>query len=280
MTIKAKLLESRSGMAYHKSAMPRLLFVSLLCVLARFITCAGSPDVFAEAFKLHGVEGTTVLFDLSSGSYSGYHAERWDSSYIPASTFKILNSLVSLEAGVIADEHTVVRWDSVDRSVAAWNMDHTMASAFKVSAVWFYQELARRVGAERMQQCLDTVGYGNRTMGGPVDEFWLTGGLRITPRQQIDVLLRLYQDRLPFSKPTLSAVRDIMVLERTETYTLRAKTGWSDADAPGVGWFVGYIERAGKTVFFATEIDIRSEKDLPARAGVTRSILRTLGLLD
>lgn len=239
-----------------------------------------SEDTFASAFKSAGVEGTCILYDLENGSYSGYRSERWDSMYIPASTFKIPNSLIALETRVIADARTVIPWDSVSRSRAAWNHDHTMASAFKASVVWFYQELARRIGVRRMQHFLDTTDYGNRTMGGAIDEFWLDGGLRISPRQQIGFLVRLYRGTLPFSPSTMAAVRDIMIGEKTDRYTLRAKTGWSDASVPGVGWYVGYVERGSRIVFFATELDIREDKDLPARVEVTRAILRQLGLID
>ena len=237
-------------------------------------------DTFASAFASAGVEGTCILYDLESGAYSGYRPDRWDSMYIPASTFKIPNSLFALETRVIADAQTVIPWDSVSRSRAAWNHDHTMASAFKASVVWFYQELARRIGAARMQHFLDTTDYGNRTMGGAIDRFWLDGGLRISPRQQIGFLVRLYRGTLPFTPSTMAAVRDIMIQEKSGTYTLRAKTGWSDATVPGVGWYVGYVERGSRIVFFATELDIREDKDLAARVEVTRAILRQLGLID
>lgn len=252
----------------------------LLMLLAAPAQADPPPGDFASAFRAHGVEGTCILFDLETGTYSGYRPDRWDSAYIPASTFKILNSLIALETGVIADEHTVIPWDGVSRRIAAWNRDQTMASAFKASAVWFYQELARRIGKDRMQLSLDSADYGNRTMGGPIDRFWLDGGLRISPRQQVDFLVRLHRGSLPFSPRALAIVREIMIQEKTEPYTLRAKTGWSDATTPGVGWYVGYIERKDRTVFFATEIAMRNEGDAPARVQVTRAILRQLGLTD
>ncbi len=150
---------------------------------------------------------------------------------------------------------------------------------FDVSAVWFYQELARRVGAERMQAFLDTVGYGNRTMGGPIDMFWLDGGIRITPRQQVEFLVRLFKNDLPFSPRTMALVRKIMVQEKTGAYTLSAKTGWSDAEIPGVGWYVGYVERENGVFFFATELQIRKPDDVKARVALTRTILSHLHLL-
>jgi beta-lactamase class D len=239
-----------------------------------------SGSGFDSAFAAAGVTGTCILYDPATGSYFGHGPHRWDSSYIPASTFKIPNSLFALEAGVIADENTVIPWDSVSRMRAAWNRDHTMKSAFRESVVWFYQVLARRIGATRMQQFLDVAEYGNRTMGGPIDAFWLDGGIRITPRQQLRFLERLRNGDLPFSRTAQEKVLDIMVQERAGRYVLRAKTGWSDASEPGVGWYVGYVERGLRVLYFATEIDITAERDLPARIDVTRAILRRVGMID
>ena len=274
------MLEYGVAFAYIDHAMTLSIAASLMFLLARPGVGEPPPDEFDQAFTSAGVVGTCIVYDLAGGTYTGHRPARWDSAYIPASTFKIPNSLIALETGVIADVHTVIRWDSVPRSFAAWNQDHTMASAFKASVVWFYQELARRIGAQRMQHYLDTTGYGNRTMGGAIDEFWLNGELRITPRQQVEFLVRLYRGTLPFTPATMAAVREIMVQERTDRYVLRAKTGWSDAGTPGVGWYVGYIERGSRVVFFATEIEMNDIKEAPARAKVTREILKQLQLID
>ena len=251
----------------------------LLCVPVSMNAQKTVPDTLGRFFNAEGVDGTFLLYDLQTTRSTGYRPDRWDSAYIPASTFKIFNALVSLETGVIQDEQTVVAWDRIERPVAEWNRDHTLATAFPVSAVWFYQELARRVGTERMQMFLDTVGYGNRTMGGPVDMFWLDGGLRITPRQQVEFLVRLFRNDLPFALRTMALVRQIMVQEKTPLYTLRAKTGWSDAVKPEIGWYVGYVEREEGVFFFATALQIKKPRDLKARVEVTKTILRRLGLI-
>lgn len=250
-----------------------------VCITVPVIAQHTTPDTLGRFFEAEGADGTFLLYDLQTNRSTGYRPDRWDSAYIPASTFKIFNALVSLETGVIHDEQTVIAWDKIERPVAEWNRDHTLATGFPVSAVWFYQELARRVGSERMQVFLDTVGYGNRTMGGPVDMFWLDGGLRITPRQQVQFLVRLFRNDLPFSPRTMGLVRQIMVQEKTPLYTLRAKTGWSDAVIPEIGWYVGYVEREEGVFFFATALQIKKSRDLKARAELTKTILRHLGLM-
>ena len=186
--------------------------------------------------------------------------------------------------GAISDETAVLTWDGIPRQVSEWNRDLNMREAFKRSAVWFYQVLARRVGYERMQKWIIQTGYGNQKIGSKedIDKFWLVGELRITPQEQIQFLRRLDENDLPFSKRSLSIVKDIMIVEKTPEYTLRAKTGWAgfgNKEAPQIGWYVGYLEQGKNGYFFATNIDLRNKKDPAARIDLTRRCLKDLGLL-
>ncbi len=233
------------------------------------------PD-FAKYYKEAGVQGAFLLYDFKNDKYLAYNSKRLQQGYIPASTFKIFNSLVALETGVIRDENEVLKWDGMQREVEQWNQDHNMRTAMKSSAVWFYQELARRIGLERMQHYVDLAGYGNKDISGGIDMFWLTGGLRITPCEQIAFLVRLYHNQLPFSQRAMDIVKDILLFEKSEDYVLRAKTGW----AGQVGWFVGYMARKESVYFFANNIDIVKPGDDKARIAITKSILRDLGLIN
>lgn len=238
---------------------------------------------WGKYFKEAGVEGTFLLYDLNSDRYSGYDLKRVDAAFLPASTYKIINSLIALETRVIKDENETFKWDGKDRGVKDWNRDHNLRSAFKYSAVWFYQELARRIGERRMQKYVDAVGYGNRDISGGIDLFWLDGKLRITAKQQIDFIVRLYQNKLPFSQRSMDIVKDIFVLEKTDTYTLRGKTGWAGfglKENTQIGWFVGYVEREGRPYFFAMNIDIKDPKDTQWRIAITKKILSELKLID
>lgn len=231
---------------------------------------------FAKYFRAAGVEGTFLFYDLQNNKYLAHNVALGDRGYIPASTFKIFNALVALETGVIRDENEILKWDGVQRSVTAWNQDHSLRSGFKVSAVWFYQEIARRIGLERMQRYVKRVGYGNRDIRGGLDTFWLTGELRITPREQIDFLVRLHQNNLPFAQQTMDTVKDIFIFEQGADYVLRGKTGW----AGKVGWFVGYVEREARAYFFALNIEIKKDKDTMARIDITKNILRDLNVIN
>ncbi|MEM9304534.1 MAG: class D beta-lactamase, partial [Pseudomonadota bacterium] len=191
---------------------------------------------------------------------------------IPASTFKIPNSLIALETGVIRDEHAVFTWDGVERQIASWNRDHDLASAIRYSAVWYYQELARRIGPERMQTWIDRMGYGNRDISGGIDRFWLDGGMRISPREQIAFLHRLVHDRLPVSPRSQAIVRRILVQDYDGPGALYGKTGWAVRTTPEVGWFVGWFERGDDRWFFATRLDIEAPAHVRARRSVSIAV--------
>ena len=195
----------------------------------------------------YGVNGCMVIYNMDKNEYLLYNKERCKQLFPPASTFKVLNSLIALETSVIKDENEVIPWDSVNRQYDKWNMDQTLRTAIKYSAVWAYQELARRIGEKRMQFYIDTVKYGNCNISGGIDQFWLNGALRISPLEQVEFLRRLYSDDLPFSQRNLDIVKDIMINDNTGNYVLRGKTGWAD----DTGWYVGYLEE-NDDVYFCT----------------------------
>lgn len=241
---------------------------------------------FEKRFRQLGVDGSILIYDLNRNLTYQYNPQRNTTPFLPASTFKIPNSLIALETGVVLHELFVFTWDGIERAVPGWNRDLNMKEAIKLSAIWFYQVLARRIGHEQMQAWVSKIGYGNQQIGSKedIDKFWLQGELRITPQEQVRFLRRLYKNDLPFSKRSLSIVKDIMILEQTPNYTIRGKTGWvgfpEQTVFPQVGWFVGYLEQNNNAYFFATNIDIRSNSDVPKRIELTRRCLKDLGLLS
>jgi beta-lactamase class D len=242
---------------------------------------------FGSVFKQLGVEGSIVIYDQSNNRFYEHNSPRNSKAFFPGSTFKILNTLVALETGVIRDEVTVLTWDGIKRKLAgvevkAWYRDTNLRQAFKDSTIWFYQVLARKAGRERMQTFINQAGYGNRQIGTAeqIDKFWLEGPLQITPKQQIEFLQKLYSGKLPFSSRSLNLLKDIMIVEQTPNYILRGKTGWVDELNPNIGWFVGYLEQNNQVYFFATNIDMPSPKLAKSRIEITRRCLKILGLLE
>lgn len=242
-------------------------------------TVADSTADFA-AFFPEGTEGAFVLYDAQSGITTRYNPERAAERRTPASTFKIFNTMAFLDAGVVPDEHEVIEWDGVERQFPQWNESQDLATAFRRSAVWVYQDLARRAGRDTLQAFLSREGYGNATIGDEIDMFWLDGSLRISPDEQIAFLRRLHAGELGFSERAMDTVREIMIADTTGGMVTRGKTGWSWHEGENLGWWVGWVERGTDVHFFAIQI----ESDDPdfdmvgVRKGAASAILRHLGV--
>ena len=231
-------------------------------------------------FDEYNHEGCFILYDLQKNEYIKYNPERCSQRFIPASTFKIFNTLAALESGVIKDENEIIKWDGVERSIPNWNQDLNIALAFKYSAVWFYQVIARRIGEKRMQEYVNENHYGNEDISGGIDWFWLRGGLRISPDEQIEFLKKIYKNELKFSQRSIDILKKIMIYKQTDEYVLRAKTGWGMRLENQIGWFVGYVEKDGKVYFFATNLESKDpEEGFKSRFEVSYNILRELGII-
>ena len=201
--------------------------------------------------------------------------------YLPGSTFKIPHALIALETGVVADvDKEVIRWDGVVREIEEWNRDHTLRSAMRYSVVPVFQQIANRIGAERMKHFVDAFEYGNRDIGGALDRFWLDGSLRISALEQIAFLQRFHREDLPVSKRSLTLVKDIVPEEKTEDAVIRYKTGAVGKDGKLVfGWLVGYAERGEAVSFFAMNLDIHGAPHLAQRLAMTRALLKRAGAI-
>jgi beta-lactamase class D len=266
----------------------RIGLALLLCLVVPTVHAAGAvwedhPE-WAAQFSERGVSGTALIYDESGDRMLVFDRKRAETRFSPASTFKVFNAMVALETGAVKDEYEVLRWDGVQRKFPDWNRDQSLASAMKFSAVWFYQEMARRAGQARMQRWIDAVGYGNRDIGGGIDRFWLSGALRINAVEQIEFLRRLAAGTLPFSARSQETVRRITIQESAPDYVLHGKTGWAMHDDTGrdqdLGWYVGWVERDGKRWVFAINIDMaHGVDDAPKRVPIARALLASAGAL-
>ncbi len=257
--------------------MPALL---LLMLLFMFPSPAAAGDAaLAELFARKGVEGTMVLSSLKSGRIVVHNDERASRRFPAASTFKILNTLIALEEKVAAGKDHLVGWDGRRYDLPDWNRDQTLERAFRSSCVWYYQELARLIGAEKYRSYLGQSGYGKLQEPFDATTFWLDGSLEISATEQADFLRKLYLRKFPFRGSSYETLREIMVAERTLDFTMYGKTGWAASAKPQVGWYVGYIETEDEVWFFALNMDVRSEADLPLRKQLVREALQAKGII-
>ncbi len=236
----------------------------------------------AKHFTEAGTAGTFVGYKVDDYLIIASDKDRSGEAKLPASTFKIPNSLIALETGVVEDpDKDIFKWDGVTRSIEAWNKDHTMRSAIAASVVPVYQEIARRIGAARMQKYVDLLEYGNRDIGGGIDQFWLTGNLRIDPMQQVDFVDRLRRGALPVSKRSQELVRDILPVTKAGDSIIRAKTGLLGAELgkPSLGWMVGWAEKGTAQTVFALNMDCREPRHIADRMKLAQQCLTDIGAI-
>lgn len=234
-------------------------------------------------FTDNNVRGTFALFDNGSGEFTVYNLERYrDSAYLPASTFKIVNSLIGLQTGVIESDSMVINWDGVDRGRPECNRDMTMYDAFRLSCPPWYQELARRIGRDTMQRWIDSLSYGNKKIS-KIDTFWLDNSLKIRPDEQMGLVKRLYFNQLPFFKLNQEIVKRAMLFEDTPQYKLAYKTGWgTDEKGQQLAWIIGWVEENRHPYFFVLNIETPDQQaDIPTiRMAMLKGILKQLGYLE
>ena len=275
-------------MKHHHS----LLALTLVLLLPAL--CLGAdierPDL-AQFFAERGLDGCFVV--QSGADVIRVNPKRAATPLRPASTYKIVNALVALESGVVPGTDFLLRWDGVHRDFPGWDSDLTLEQAFRVSALWYFVELGRLNGRERLGAAMRALDYGNADAGGS-DQFWIDGPLRISADGQVRVLDRLARGDAPFSPRSLDLLRHIMLLDKGEdagggAWALYGKTGMAlrgggPGDVP-VGWLVGFVECGGKTCVFALNASPAPGSGLgwrelaPLRMELARILLDRLGVL-
>ncbi len=224
--------------------------------------------------------GCFALYDMKNDKYYYHDSARCYTGFLPASTFKIPNSLFFLESGVLKDENEIIKWDGEKRWRDEWNQDMNLRMAFKYSTVWFYQECARRMGLAQMKKFVDTLNYGNKDISAGVDVFWLKGKMRITAMEQLALVKNIYDNKVPFKQRNIDILKDIMINEKGADYTLRLKTGTALNDDSKVGWLVGYLTTNDNVYFFALNVDISEDNwKFNERFSIMKNIFEAMGVV-
>jgi beta-lactamase class D len=260
--------------------------------LVMLLVCA-SFGAFAQhdlytPFKDCNLTGSITIYDqknqkwvLSDEKDSGIEMQ-------PASTFKIINLLVALETGIIKDENEIVKWPgTTDTTLYGYRpeiyKDISVKEAFEVSAGWAFIELAKKIGRDKYAHYLKLAGYGNGNLTEKGEDFWNFGAFGISPRNQVEFLMKVNAGKTPFSTRNVDILKRVMVNEQNSSYTLRAKTGWTRVDGKDIGWWVGYVERNDNTYYFATRV-IKARKTMHpgfgnCRKTITKAVLKQLGAI-
>jgi len=236
-----------------------------------------------STLKLSAYQGShnaaLAIYDLNTDQWYRFNKSGCVARSTPCSTFKIFNSLAGLQAQVLQNRNTTFRWNQQQQPIKSWQRDHDLASAFKNSVVWYYRQVAREVGSEKMQNYLDQVNYGNRNISGGIDQFWLGSSFLVSPNEQVILLKRLYRDELPFSTAAMRTVRSIMVDVVDPDSILSGKTGsdWHEGSYRQ-GWYVGHLRSGDFKLVFASTLIGPGAHGQKARAMMLR-IFRDLALM-
>ena len=264
------------------------LFLIIAVVLLSCLNNTKEDNSLEKYFKENNVTGTFALFDNGTGNFTLYNTSRYrDSAYLPASTFKIVNSLIGIETGRAKDSAFVIPWDGVRRSNEQWNQDLQMKDAFASSDVPWFQELARRIGKDTMQHWLDTLGYGRLherfVIKNNLDTFWLDNSLKISGDEQLGLVKKLYFGQLPFQPRSQRMVKNMMKREDNANYSLSYKTGTGRMENGHLlGWNVGWIEENHHPYFFVLQVESADPNYVMAahREKMLKDILRQYGFME
>ncbi len=235
-----------------------------------------------DLFGAKNLSGQVLLYDESSNQYTSSDFDMAKNKFIPASTFKIPNTIIGLETGTIAEDYIFAYGpEEGKRRNDAWNKNLSVREAFQVSCVPCYQELARKIGVEKMNNYLDTLGYPGMDVNVKnLDKFWLKGESAISSLEQIDFMRRLITKQFNLKESTREALARIMAVDTTDQGMRYAKTGWGSFEGKDLGWYMGYIQKPKNRIFFVTLI-IREDGFPEAlfadeRKRLTEEVLRTL----
>ncbi|MFT3702196.1 MAG: class D beta-lactamase [Agriterribacter sp.] len=267
--------------------MKKSLSILALIFISFLYSCSSNNVSEDESLKKYftdnKADGCFALFDNGRGEFKIYNLKRDTAHYLPASTFKIVNSLIALQTGVLTSDSTIIKWDGVERPNKNWNQDLTLAKAFKYSSVPHFQEIARRIGKPTMQKWLDTLSYGNMKIGNAVDSFWLDNSLQISPDEELGLVKKLYFDKLPFQKGIQETVKNMMLQEDNSNYKLSYKTGWGfNKENHSIGWVVGWIEENRHPYFFVLNLESTDENVdmVKIRENILKGILKQMGFFE
>jgi beta-lactamase class D len=263
--------------------------ISIIIIILTVISaCSVNPKTeihpeFKSFFDEYEVEGCFLLYDFEKEKTIVYNQERCEKGFLPASTFKMVNTLIGLDNGIITGVEFIIPWDSVNRQIPAWNREHNLKTAFQNSVVPWYQELARKIGVKNMKTGVEKARFGNMDISEKnIDLFWLRGNSRITAYEQLDFQKRLIKNELPFQQKDIDLLKKIMIMEETPETILRGKTGWAVMEDKNIGWLSGYLESGSKTYSFVINVESNNEDPelfAKSRMEITLKILETLKLI-
>jgi len=252
-----------------------MIYFNIFILFLISISLHAKENSIEDLYKSNNINGSILIESIDSKTEYRYNVNDKE-QFVPASTFKIPNTLIMLEENLIQNQFDIIKWDGVEREYSSWNQDQTLKSAFQYSCVWCYQHYAKQIGDKKYHTYLRKFNYGNLLTGSNLIRFWLDGELRISVKEQIQFLRKVYNEDLPIKKSHIKTLKSIMLSDNYENYKVWSKTGWSGKD----GWYVGYLITEDQTWFFANHIEINEKSDLKFRKKLTMDAFKLLNIIQ
>lgn len=226
-----------------------------------------------------GYEGSFVLYDQKDDTWKIYDMDHATLRTSPNSTYKIYDALFGLEEGVITPDDSSIAWDGTAYAFEEWNADQDLHSAMRSSVNWYFQNIDKRLGTSAVKNYLKKIGYGNKNINAGLSSYWMQSSLKISPAEQVELLMNLYHNHFGFTPESINAVKDSICLFSSENRSIYGKTGTGCIDGKNVnGWFVGFVSIKRDLYFFATHIQGDTNVTGNHAAEITRSILSDLNI--
>jgi len=269
---------------------------TLFIIIALFIpnqTFAKTTDtkkINTEKTNLCQQNCTLVILSDVDNKFTVINKNRANQQFSPFSTFKIANSLIALDLGVVNNLKQQLTFDQKKYPVQKWwpkrwyKTPLTLYKAFKYSAVPIYQQIASIIGATKMQNYVDKFNYGNRDITPNIDSFWLNEALKISATEQVLFLQKTYHQQLGLKEKTYQQLNNIMLLEQSNSninYKIYAKTGTGHINKTEVlGWYVGYVKNDQGVYYFALNMSANKFSGVTKpRINITKHYLQQLGII-
>lgn len=241
------------------------LGIFVLSITPFTYVAASSDDVYEFTEKnisyedlsdyFNGHEGSFVLYDATKKQYQIYNREMSQQRVSPNSTYKIYSALFALESKVISADSNDQVWDGKVSPYKEWNQNHNLSTAMGSSVNWYFQNLDQKVGKKQLQDYFHKIKYGNENLSGQLDRYWMESTLKISPIEQVELLVALEENNFGFKEENIQAVKQAISIEEKEKGQLFGKTGTGTINGQDEnGWFIGYVEEAGHFYYFAIHI--------------------------
>lgn len=241
------------------------------------------PETVEEDWSAYfdGMNGAAVIYDTDARLFHIYNRETAETRRSPCSTFKIISSLIALEHGMIDPGDSTRKWSGEVFWNEKWNQDIDFNGAFRESCVWYFREVIDEIGQELMQEELDRLSYGscdisdwegrlntnnsNRALTG----FWIESSLTISPKEQTEVMARIFGEDSAYSETARDALKEVMLVDTQEEegIAVYGKTGMGKAEGITVdAWFAGFAENTGETIYFCVYLGRTDDKNVTSAA--------------